>query len=747
MTDPGVDRKPTTYRYYLVARYKSAYASPTETSEVTAKIVLPRADTIAGFADTHVHQFGNLGHGGRVLDGRSGDTDDGSTTYDASLRDMGSFLCNATGKALRGCDAVAAGGTGAHDFGFWGNALVDLIGLGHNKDGIKNLPEWLTYSNSMHQQVYKTALKRAVDGGLRLMVMQAVNSEFLCKAVALLGGGQSPLSCDDSMALDMQITAAYRFQSEIDREANCFVPDEGLPNTNLDNSCGWYRIVTTPAAARKVMKNGKLAVVLGIEAGTPFACGTGPSGGIWAGGSDGDWNKGGTRPTCAVGGSTAGAINILDPPDPMSLQFFYNRGVRHVFPVHGANNGLGSAGLFNPSNLYAYNQAALNGTWFRPGPCLNRGENLVGPDGPMAYRISPALKLSLGPFGDIDFGWILFGSGMAVPSGFPGGSGATCNLGGNFSDGVAFPAAPFGLTSLGRSVIQEMMKRRMLIDVDHMSERSHVDAVAESRKSFNYPLVSGHANLQRISTGSGGDPGSEVSLSTPELNEVRASGGQVNLVAVASFETKDIAQYSRIGGNAAATQFEPRTTLVLNDCDNSSKAWAQAYLAAVDLTRNAPLPDDNSAPGVYGVGFGSDFNTLMSMIQPRFGFKSGGEWYGCGGFKATSGDAQQLAQLAADAVGGIGKAVQYDVDMIDGSPTLRGHGGIATSLQAKPDSTSPASLDHDSAVVGSTKAAICSLCLGVTKRLQALANSRRRPNVGQLGLDQLWRLATHRPLW
>ncbi|PYQ05404.1 MAG: hypothetical protein DMF82_08585, partial [Acidobacteria bacterium] len=73
----------------------------------------------------------------------------------------------------------------------------------------------------------------------------------------------------------------------------------------------------------------------------------------------------------------------------------------------------------------------------------------------------------------------------------------------------------------------------MLIDVDHMSERTHLDAVQESGKAFNYPLVSGHANLQRMSTGSGADPGSEVALSTPELNEVRASGGQVNLVAVA----------------------------------------------------------------------------------------------------------------------------------------------------------------------------------------------------------------------
>ncbi len=67
----------------------------------------------------------------------------------------------------------------------------------------------------------------------------------------------------------------------------------------------------------------------------------------------------------------------------------------------------------------------------------------------------------------------------------PSRPGAACNDGGTL--GSISP--PFGLTPLGRSVIQEMMKRRMIIDVDHMSERSHIDTVAESAKSFNYPLA------------------------------------------------------------------------------------------------------------------------------------------------------------------------------------------------------------------------------------------------------------------
>jgi hypothetical protein len=93
--------------------------------------------------------------------------------------------------------------------------------------------------------------------------------------------------------------------------------------------------------------------------------------------------------------------------------------------------------------------------------------------------------------------------------------------------------------------------------------------------------------------------------------------------------------------------------------------WAQQYLAAVDLTRNAPVPNDNSAPPVFGVGFGSDINTISALLQPRFGD------HGCS-------DNFQQQQLQSS-------AVQYDVDMISGATTTRGSGGIDTSLPPDPD--------------------------------------------------------------
>src|SRR5262249_2921424 len=63
----------------------------------------------------------------------------------------------------------------------------------------------------------------------------------------------------DRRAIEQQIEAAKALENKLDKEA-------GGPNR------GWYRIVTTPAQARKVIRDGKLAVVLGIEAANPYGC-------------------------------------------------------------------------------------------------------------------------------------------------------------------------------------------------------------------------------------------------------------------------------------------------------------------------------------------------------------------------------------------------------------------------------------------------------------------------------------------
>src|SRR5690349_11149284 len=110
-----------------------------------------------GFADLHNHQMGQLAFGGRVIWG-------------------GAYGDEAT--ELTWCrDAHGLGGAGD----IVGNVVRVMYGspvgaiLGHKEGGYPQFDGWPRWDSVTHQSVFEDWLKRAVDGGLRLMVMLAVN--------------------------------------------------------------------------------------------------------------------------------------------------------------------------------------------------------------------------------------------------------------------------------------------------------------------------------------------------------------------------------------------------------------------------------------------------------------------------------------------------------------------------------------------------------------------------------------------
>src|SRR4029077_16820449 len=111
------------------------------------------------------------------------------------------------------------------------------------------------------------------------------------------------VDCADSMAaIDQQLTDAVAFEAFIDAKS-------GGPGT------GWFRIVRTPAEARQVIVDGKLAVVLGIEVDNLFNC-------HWA-------NRNDTTGDCSTDGIRR------------KVKQYYDLGVRHVFPIHNFDNAFG----------------------------------------------------------------------------------------------------------------------------------------------------------------------------------------------------------------------------------------------------------------------------------------------------------------------------------------------------------------------------------------------------------------------
>jgi microsomal dipeptidase-like Zn-dependent dipeptidase len=234
-----------------------------------------------GFADLHNHQFAQLGFGGRAFWG--GAFGDIARVLDWCTPVHGpGGVGDILGNTLR---AIA--------YGAGGGAI-----LGHRVGGYPQFDGWPRWDSITHQAVFEDWLHRAVEGGLRLMVMLAVNNEFLCSLADRLPGRQ----CNDMEAVDLQLQAAKAMESYVDQKSG------GAGE-------GWYRIVRSPAEAEAVIAAGKLAVVLGIEVDYLFDC-------------------------RVESDLTIEQLNGL-------LDRYFDLGVRYVFPIHFGDNGFGGTAFQN----------------------------------------------------------------------------------------------------------------------------------------------------------------------------------------------------------------------------------------------------------------------------------------------------------------------------------------------------------------------------------------------------------------
>jgi microsomal dipeptidase-like Zn-dependent dipeptidase len=225
---------------------------------------------IRGFVDLHSHQFANLAFGGQMVTGAPYGPIEQSLTTDSDRHHSANHSFDILGGILAGHPWAA----------FYGNAGYPAF-------------DWPRFFEVSHQKVHQDWLYRAVQGGLRLMVMYAVESEVLCNSI---GHGEA-ICANVKESILAQLHAAYAMQDYVDAQAG----GAGL---------GWYRIVTTAGEARRVMEQGKLAVVLGVETSYPFDCRA----------SDCAWRQ--------------------------PFEELWQLGVRAFFPVHHGLNGFGSPSFF-----------------------------------------------------------------------------------------------------------------------------------------------------------------------------------------------------------------------------------------------------------------------------------------------------------------------------------------------------------------------------------------------------------------
>lgn len=451
--------------------------------------------SIIGYADLHVHQMSNLGFGGRMLSGK----------------------------------AWGPPATALEDGVHGPNGILDVFGKtqgeggllpGHNTSGYPGFEGWPRSTTFTHQQVYETWLKRAVDGGLRLMVMYAVNNPVLCGAVERLKGNLNP-QCGDMQAVQVQLDAAKAFEQYVDGQAG-------------GAGRGWYRIVRSPAEARAAMRGGKLAVVLGTEVPGLFGC-----------------------------SETANCTDTISLRQ--NLEALYAQGVRQILPVHVFNNSFGGTAVASPV------PAAANFIW--------NGKHLDLEDcsaSGVRYRLTATLDPAIAAMLAVGFS----------PPPYP--SGGHCNR--------------KGLTPAGGFLLRDMMRLHMMVDVDHMGQNTFRDAMRLLRER-SYPMVTSHVGFVALSPdipGEGQDKRYEANKVQWQVDSLAAAGALISVITRQG-------TIGEVGASAVST--------VVNDCDNSVKTFAQAYLHAVRAVRRAGGTDN----GLTAVAFGSDFNGFNSQPRSRFG--------------------------------------------------------------------------------------------------------------------------------
>lgn len=338
-------------------------------------------------------------------------------------------------EALGNCEATH-GPMGVRD----GNNIVQTSPTDtHDTVGWPTFVDWPAPHRLTHQGAYYKWLERAWKSGLRIITINGTNIEALCDVARNTDGHALDYTCDDMELAELQVAYQYDIENYIDAQ-------EGGPGK------GWFRIVKTPAEARAVINDGKLAVVPGMEIAHIFNC-------------DLEFQPDGTE----VDGCDKAEID-------KQVDRIWDLGVRSLIPIHDVDSALGGAGLFNGNiinllNFYDTKQ------YFKTYDCPEGGvgENYFYEAGAIFDTAVPGTGSD-----PITTALIAATQGQLLPL-YPPGK-RQCNA--------------RGLTELGRYAIQQIMKKKIMIDIDHMELSIKGDVIEMAKaQTPGYPVRSVHSSF------------------------------------------------------------------------------------------------------------------------------------------------------------------------------------------------------------------------------------------------------------
>lgn len=386
---------------------------------------------VIGFADGHSHMA------------MASELSDGSGNVGPSAAGLiygQTFNRFGVTEALKDCEAFH-GPNGIKDGQF---IVLGTAPSMHETKGWPTFTDWPAGPNITHQGMYYKWVERAYKAGLRLMVNLGTNMSALCE-VGAMTIGQAGADCNDMSIGIKQLRYTYQLQDYIDAQ-------EGGPGK------GWFRIVKTPAEARAVINDGKLAVVLGLEGSNIFDCNV----------------------TFLPDGSETDGCDKAQIDK--QIDEVYDLGVRQIYLYHTVNSALGGGGLINLHGTLGLNVVNFYGThqFYKTYDCpavdyFAHGAGLPA-DGAF-YDGGAEMDTAIPGTGSDPITQLFFAATGGYLPVYP--PGRQCNA--------------RGTTDLGHYAIQQAMKKKFVLDIDHAELSIKHDMIDLAKQQTPlYPLVSMH---------------------------------------------------------------------------------------------------------------------------------------------------------------------------------------------------------------------------------------------------------------
>lgn len=377
------------------------------------------AQPISGYVDMHAHPRGDLAYGRELF-------------YGAPMGNIEEALGNC--KASHG-----AWGFGNVHGNLFRKILVQQTEQQNcptwkdKKEGYPDFETWPSWCSILHQQMWVDWIERAHDHGLNIMVALAVSSHTIASA------GKTNGPQDDGQVL-----------------LDCI---RGIKE--LVESADFMEIALSPSDARRIVGNGKLAVILGSEMDNIGNFYT-PQDNYPA-----NFNPNPTKEDIK---------NELDK--------LWDLGLRYIFPVH-LNNTVFGGTAFAISTMNVPNKF-VTGAEFIPEQVQSNASEIEFQLENPSIGLNAIAKMFM-PF-------------LLPKNVNPGKKG-------NYTFWEKNPESghrnSLGITENGRFGIEYMMQKGFMIDIDHMSEKM-ADEVLQIALQKNYPLNCGHSEPRHYSKNEGG---------------------------------------------------------------------------------------------------------------------------------------------------------------------------------------------------------------------------------------------------